>query len=131
VLYQQFYFAIALTVYAILWAVGQPPDPRVVILCAFCLGNLNTLAVDLVRIYLPVQRFPYDWMLFTWGEFCVIPPIFIVSTAVGFALFSEAHMTPPPLALCCDRVEGSGAHVLPVWRRIQLPLANARGPGET
>lgn len=93
--YQQFYVAIAVTVYAILWAVGQPPDPRVVILYAFCLGNLNTLAVDLLRIYLPVQRFPYDWMLFTWGEFCLIPPIFIVSTAVGFALFGPAHMTPP------------------------------------
>ena len=93
--YQQFYAAIAVTVYAILWAVGQPPDPRVVILYAFCLGNLNTLAVDLLRIYLPAQRFPYDWMLFTWAEFCVIPPIFIVSTAVGFAFFSPAHMTPP------------------------------------
>src|SRR6266576_2920251 len=94
-LYQQFYVAIALTVYAILWAVGQPPDPQVVILYAFCLGNLNTLAVDLLRIYLPVQRFPYNWMRFTWAEFCLIPPIFIVSTAVGFALFGPAHMTPP------------------------------------
>jgi phosphoserine phosphatase RsbU/P len=94
-LYQQFYAAIAVTVYAILWAVGQPPDPRVVILYAFSLGNLNTLVVDLLRIYLPAQRFPYDWMLFTWAEFCLIPPIFIVSTAVGFALFGPAHMTPP------------------------------------
>ncbi len=94
-LYQQFCVAIALTVYAILWAVGQPHDPQVVILYAFCLGNLNTLAVDLLRIYLPVQRFPYNWMLFTWAEFCLIPPIFIVSTAVGFALFGPAHMTPP------------------------------------
>jgi phosphoserine phosphatase RsbU/P len=93
--YQQFYVAIAVTVYAILWAVGQPPDPRIVILYAFCLGNLNTLAVDLLRIYLPAQRVPYDWMLFTWAEFCVIPMIFIVSTAVGFALFGSAHMTPP------------------------------------
>ena len=93
--YQQFYVAIALTVYAILWAVGQPPDPRVVILYAFCLGNLNTLAVDLLRIYLPAQRFPYDWMLFTWAECCVIPPIFIIATAIGFLLFGPAHMTPP------------------------------------
>ena len=117
--YQQFYAAIAVTVYAILWAVGQPPDPRVVILYAFCLGNLNTLAVDLLRIYLPAQRFRYDWMLFTWAEFCVIPPIFIVSTAVGFAFFSPAHMTPP-----FWRYVATGwkipALVLPVWRRLQL-----------
>ena len=93
--YQQFYAAIAVTVYAILWAVGQAPDPLVVILFAFCLGNLNTLAVDLLRIYLPAQRFPYDWMLFAWAEFCVIPPIFVIATTVGFLLFGPAHMTPP------------------------------------
>jgi serine phosphatase RsbU (regulator of sigma subunit) len=93
--YQQFYAAIAVTVYAILWAVGQAPDPLVVILFAFCLGNLNTLAVDLLRIYLPTQRFPYDWMLFAWAEFCIIPPVFVIATAVGFLLFGPAHMTPP------------------------------------
>lgn len=93
--YQQFYAAIAVTVYAILWAVGQAPDPLVVILFAFCLGNLNTLAVDLLRIYLPAQRFPYDWMLFAWAEFCVIPPIFVIATGIGFLLFGPAHMTPP------------------------------------
>lgn len=93
--YQQFYVAIAVTVYAILWAVGQAPDPLVVILFAFCLGNLNTLAVDLLRIYLPAHRFPYDWMLFAWAEFCVIPPVFVIATAVGFLLFGPAHMTPP------------------------------------
>jgi sigma-B regulation protein RsbU (phosphoserine phosphatase) len=93
--YQQFYAAIAVTVYAILWAVGQAPDPLVVILFSFCLGNLNTLAVDLLRIYLPAQRFPYDWMLFAWAEFCVIPPMFVIATAVGFLLFGPAHMSPP------------------------------------
>jgi sigma-B regulation protein RsbU (phosphoserine phosphatase) len=93
--YQQFYVAIALTVYAILWAVGQPPDPRVVVLYAFCLGNLNTVAVDLLRIHLPAERFPYDWLLFTWAEFCLIPPIFVISTELGFLFLGSGHMTPP------------------------------------
>jgi hypothetical protein len=42
-LYQLFYAAIAVTVHAILWAVGQSPDPLIVLLFAFGLGNLNTI----------------------------------------------------------------------------------------
>lgn len=94
-LYQLFYAAIAITVYAILWAVGQRPDPLVVLLFAFGLGNLNTIAIDLLRLRLSGLKSVYDWLVFTGAELCLIPLCFLLTTAVGFLLFGPAYMTPP------------------------------------
>jgi sigma-B regulation protein RsbU (phosphoserine phosphatase) len=94
-LYQLFYAAIALAVYAILWAVGQQPDPPSVLLFAFALGNLNTIAIDLMRPRLSGYKPVYDWLMFSLAEFCLIPLFFLLTTLIGFRLFGPAHMTPP------------------------------------
>jgi phosphoserine phosphatase RsbU/P len=94
-LYQLFYAAIAVTVYAILWAVGQSPDPFIVLLFAFGLGNLNTIAIDLLRLRLSRLKLVSDWLLFGLAELCLIPLFFLATVAIGFVLFGPRYMTPP------------------------------------
>jgi hypothetical protein len=55
-----FYAAIAATVYALLWAVSQRPDLLIVLFFAFGLGNLNTIAIDLMRLRLSGCRLAFD-----------------------------------------------------------------------
>ena len=59
--------------YALLWAVGQRPDVVVVLLFAFGLGNLNTIAIDLVRLRLSGYRVVYDWLIFVRRNFVSFP----------------------------------------------------------
>lgn len=90
-----FYAAIAATVYALLWAVGQRPDVVVVLLFAFGLGNLNTIAIDLMRLRLSGYRVVYDWLIFVLAELCLVPLFFLMTTAIGFRLLGPAYLTPP------------------------------------
>jgi sigma-B regulation protein RsbU (phosphoserine phosphatase) len=94
-LYQLLYAVVALSVYSILWAVGQQSDALVVVLYAFGLGNLNTIAIDLMRPPLSRHRPAYDWVLFTAAETVQIPSFFLLTTAAGFLILGTAHMTPP------------------------------------
>jgi len=94
-LYQLFYVAIALTVFAILWAVGQRPDVLSVLLFVFGLGNLNTIAIDLLRLRLSGVKPAYDWLIFAFAELVLIPIFFLLITGIGFLLLGPAHMTPP------------------------------------
>jgi sigma-B regulation protein RsbU (phosphoserine phosphatase) len=94
-LYQLFYAAIAATVYALLWAVGQRPDVVVVLLFAFGLGNLNTIAIDLMRLRLSGYRVIYDWLIFVSAELCFVPLFFLLTTAIGLRLFGPTYFTPP------------------------------------
>ena len=54
--YQLFYAAFLLTVFGILWAMDRQPDIPSGLLFAFCLGNVNTIAIDLLRLRLCRQR---------------------------------------------------------------------------
>ena len=94
-LYQLFYGVVALSVHSILWAVGQESDALVVILFAFGLGNLNTIAIDLIRASLSRHRPVYDWALFWVAEFILIPSFFLLTTAAGFLFLGTGRMTPP------------------------------------
>lgn len=94
-LYQLLYAGVALSVYSILWAVGQQSDALVVILYAFGLGNLNTTAIDLMRL-LPSRRRPaFEWAVFITAELVLIPSFFLLTTAAAFLILGSAHMTPP------------------------------------
>jgi hypothetical protein len=66
-----------------------------VLLFAFGLGNLNTIAIDLLRRHLSAQPPAYDWLVFTVAELGLIPLFFLLTTVVGFQLLGPAHMTPP------------------------------------
>jgi sigma-B regulation protein RsbU (phosphoserine phosphatase) len=90
-----FYAAIAATVYALLWAVGQRPDVLIVLLFAFGLGNLNTIAIDLVRLRLSGYRLAFDWLIFVLAELCFVPLFFLLTTAIGFRLLGPDYLTPP------------------------------------
>ena len=87
--------AIALTVFAILWAVGQQPDVLSALLFVFGLGNLNTIAIDLLRLRLSAAKPAYDWLVFTLAEWVLLPIFFLLTTRLGFVLLGPAHMTPP------------------------------------
>ena len=63
--YQLFYAALMLTAFGMLWAVGQQPDFSSGLLFAFGLGNLNTIAIDLLRLRLSRQKPIVAWAMFT------------------------------------------------------------------
>jgi sigma-B regulation protein RsbU (phosphoserine phosphatase) len=94
-LYQLFCAVAALGVYSILWAAGQQSDALVLVLYAFGLGNLNTIAIDLMRPPLARHRPVYDWVLFRVAETVLIPSFFLLTTAAGLLILGTAHMSPP------------------------------------
>jgi len=93
--YQLFYAAFLLTVFGILWAMDRQPDIPSGLLFAFCLGNVNTIAIDLLRLRLCRQRLALAWAVFVAAEIVVIPVFFLATVAVGIPLLGPQHMRPP------------------------------------
>jgi len=93
--YQLFYAAFLLTVFGILWAMDRQPDIPSGLLFAFCLGNVNTIAIDLPRLRLCRQRLALAWAVFVAAEIVVIPVFFLATVAVGIPLLGQQHMRPP------------------------------------
>jgi phosphoserine phosphatase RsbU/P len=93
--YQLFYAAFLLTVFGILWAMDRQPDIPSGLLFAFCLGNVNTIAIDLLRLRLCRQRLALAWAVFVAAEIVVIPVFFLATVAVGIPLLGPQHMGPP------------------------------------
>jgi sigma-B regulation protein RsbU (phosphoserine phosphatase) len=94
-LYQMFYATILLTAFGVLWAVGQQLDISSGLLFAFGLGNLNTIAIDLLRLRLSREKPVIAWALFTGAEIVVIPLFFLTIVAIGIPLLGPQHMTGP------------------------------------
>jgi Stage II sporulation protein E (SpoIIE) len=84
-----------LTAFGMLWAVGQQPDFSSGLLFAFGLGNLNTIAIDLLRLRLCRQRLALAWAVFVAAEIVVIPLFFLATVAIGIPLLGPQHMGPP------------------------------------
>ncbi len=93
--YQLFYAAFLLTVFGILWAMDRRPDIPSGILFAFGLGNVNTIAIDLLRLRLSKRRPALAWAAFVAAEMVVIPLLFLAIVAVGIPLLGPQHMGPP------------------------------------
>jgi sigma-B regulation protein RsbU (phosphoserine phosphatase) len=94
-LYQLFYATILLTAFGVLWAVGQQLDISSGLLFAFGLGNLNTIAIDLLRLRLSREKPVIAWALFTGAEIVVIPLFFLTIVAIGIPLLGPQHMNGP------------------------------------
>lgn len=93
--YQLFYATLLLTAFGMLWAVGQEPDFASGLLFAFGLGNLNTIAIDLLRFRLSRQKPVMAWAMFTGAEIVLIPLFFLGVVAIGIPLLGTRHMTGP------------------------------------
>jgi Stage II sporulation protein E (SpoIIE) len=93
--YQLFYAALLLTAFGMLWAVGQQLDFSSGLLFAFGLGNLNTIAIDLLRLRLSRQKPIVAWAMFTGAEILLIPLFFLAVVAIGIPLLGTQHMTGP------------------------------------
>jgi phosphoserine phosphatase RsbU/P len=93
--YQLFYAVLLLTAFGMLWAVGQQPDFSSGLLFAFGLGNLNTIAIDLLRFRLSRQKPIVAWAMFTGAEIVLIPLFFLAVVAIGIPLLGTQHMTGP------------------------------------
>src|ERR1700756_4787576 len=78
-----------------LWAVGQQLDFSSGLLFAFGLGNLNTIAIDLLRLRLSRQKPIVAWAMFTGAEIVLIPLFFLAVVAIGISLLGTQHMTGP------------------------------------
>jgi sigma-B regulation protein RsbU (phosphoserine phosphatase) len=79
----------------VLWAVGQQLDISSGLLFAFGLGNLNTIAIDLLRLQISREKPVLAWAMFTGAEIVLIPPFFLMIVAIGIPLLGTQHMTGP------------------------------------
>jgi sigma-B regulation protein RsbU (phosphoserine phosphatase) len=93
--YQKFLAWTAIAVYAILWVNRNPGDPLVILVYSFSLGNLNFLAIDNFWLRMSCRGAPYRWLVFLLVELILLPPLVIVSTAIGFVLLDSTRMQPP------------------------------------
>lgn len=94
-LYQLSYATLLLTACGMLLAMGHQPDISSGILLAFGLGNLNTIAIDLLRLRLSRQKPVIAWAMFTVAEIVLIPLFFLAIVAIGIPLLGSRHMTGP------------------------------------
>lgn len=94
-LYQLSYATLLLTACGMLLAMGHQPDISSGILLAFGLGNMNTIAIDLLRLRLSRQRPVIAWAMFAGAEIVLIPLFFLAIVAIGIPLLGSQHMTGP------------------------------------
>ena len=93
--YQLLYAAFLLTVFGILLAMDRQPDILSGVLFAFGLGNVNTIAIDLLRLRLSKQSPALAWTIFVAAEIVLIPIFFLATVTIGLPLLGSQHMRGP------------------------------------
>jgi sigma-B regulation protein RsbU (phosphoserine phosphatase) len=96
---QSLYIALSAVLGAVFWAIGQRINPGTVMLYALCIGNLITPATERVRFLYRERPFPYDWLIFLPVLLALTLPVFLVSSAVVWAIAPPTPQTYAHLVL--------------------------------
>lgn len=92
---QSLYIALAAVVGAVFWAIGQQINPLTVLVYSLSIGNLTDPAMEKLSPIYEGRPFPYNWLLFLSVLLIVIPPVYLISTVIAWAL---APPTPQSLS---------------------------------
>jgi sigma-B regulation protein RsbU (phosphoserine phosphatase) len=79
---QSLYLAISAVCAAIFWANGQQINPGTVILYSLLFGNILTPIGARLHVVYSSKPFPWNWLLFIAVTLLLMPPVFIVTSAV-------------------------------------------------
>jgi phosphoserine phosphatase RsbU/P len=91
---QSLYLAVSAIVAAVFWASGQPINPATIILYSLLFGNLVQPAMELARPLYWKRRFPFNWLIFALSLIVLLPPIYLITSAIVWFL---APPSPQPL----------------------------------
>ena len=75
------------------WAIGQPVNPRTVLLYSLLLGNLILPATHHLRGIYEVHPFPYNWLLFVAVVLVLLPEVYVVASLFVWWLAPPAPQT--------------------------------------
>ena len=90
---QSLYIALSAILGAVFWAIGQQINPLTIMLYAMSIGNLLTPAAERLRFLYAERPFPYNWLVFLPILLALILPVFLVSSAIVWALAPPTPQT--------------------------------------
>lgn len=78
---------------AIFWANGQRINPLTILVYSLCIGNLITPPTDKLHRLYAERRFPYNWLLFLLVLLLLLPVVYLISSAIVWALAPPTPQT--------------------------------------
>ena len=90
---QVLYIALSAVVGAIFWANGQRINPLTILVYSLCIGNLITPPTDKLHRLYAERRFPYNWLLFLLVLLLLLPVVYLISSAIVWALAPPTPQT--------------------------------------
>jgi len=86
---QSVYIALSAVLGAVFWAIGLPINPVIVMVYSLSIGNLIAPAIRRLHFLYADRPFPYNWLIFLPVLFVLILPVYLISSAVAWAI--ELH----------------------------------------
>ena len=83
---QSVYLAMSAVVVAILWAMGEPINPVLVVVFTLCIGNLLSRAISRLEFLYSGRPFPFNWLIFLPILLVLTVPVYLISTTVIWLL---------------------------------------------
>jgi sigma-B regulation protein RsbU (phosphoserine phosphatase) len=78
---------------AVFWAIGLPINPWAVMIYSFSIGNLITPAIERLHFLYADRPFPYNWMVFLPVLLVLVPPVYLISSALVWAIELRTSQT--------------------------------------
>lgn|SRR5208337_631157 len=79
---QGIYLGVAVVVAAVFWAIGQEINPATVLVYSFCIGNLLSPPMNLVRGRCGQPSSPYNWLILFAALVVLTPAVYLISTVI-------------------------------------------------
>ena len=90
---QSVFIALTAVLGAVFWAIGLPADPVIVMIYSLSIGNLITPAIRQLHFLYADRPFPYNWLIFLPVLFVLILPVYLISSAVAWAIELHSSQT--------------------------------------
>jgi len=90
---QSVYIALSAVLGAVFWAIGQPIDPVIVMVYSLSIGNLIAPAIRRLHFLYADRPFPYNWLIFLPVLFVLLLPVYLISSAVAWAIELHSSQT--------------------------------------
>jgi len=78
---------------AILWAIGEPINPVLIVVFTLCIGNLLSSAISRVEFLYSGRPFPFDWLIFLPVLLVLTVPVYLISITAIWLLIRPVTQT--------------------------------------
>jgi sigma-B regulation protein RsbU (phosphoserine phosphatase) len=90
---QSVYLAMSAVLVAILWAIGEPINPVLIVVFTLCIGNLLSSAISRVEFLYSGRPFPFDWLIFLPVLLVLTVPVYLISITAIWLLIRPVTQT--------------------------------------